>query len=131
MNRELAPFLLRLFFAAILIYGTQDNVFSPERMIEFRDFLAQNGFPMPLASARLSAYAQFLCGILLLAGLFTRLAAAVMIINFIVAIAMVHLKLPFNANIAPMAMLAMAIFFAIYGAPRYSADAELARRKAL
>ncbi len=123
-RRDLAPLILRLFIAFVLIYGTMDNVFSRERMFEFRDFLAQHGFPQPLAAAYLSAYAQFITGILLLAGLFTRFAAAVVVINFIVALVMVHRALPFNANIAPMAMLVGGLFFLIYGAPRYSLDAR-------
>jgi len=123
-RRELAPLILRLFFAFVLIYGTQDNVFSHARMIEFRDFLAKNGFPLPMASAYLSAYAQFLCGTLLLVGFLTRIAAAVMVINFIIALIGVHVGLPFNANIAPLAMLVMGVFFVLYGAPRYSLDAR-------
>ena len=126
---DLAPLLLRLFVGFVLIYGTMDNVFSHERMLEFRDFLANNGFPYPLFCAYLSAYAQFVTGILLLLGLFTRLATAVVVINFVVALVMVHRALPFNANIAPLAMLVGGLFFVLYGAPRYSLDARLARRR--
>lgn len=128
--RELAPLLLRLFLGVVLIYGTQDNVFSAARMLEFRDFLAQNGFPYPLACAYLSAYAQFVTGILLVVGLLTRLAAAVVVVNFVVALLMVHLRLPFTANIAPLAMLVDGLFFVLYGAPRYSLDAVRARSRA-
>ena len=123
--REAAPLLLRLFLAFVLIYGTQDNVFSRERMHEFRDFLEANGFPWPLASAYLSAWAQFLTGILLALGLFTRAAAAVVVVNFVVALVMVHWGQPFNANISALAMLVCGIFFVLYGAPRYSLDARL------
>lgn len=128
--RELAPLVLRLFIAFVLIYGTQDNVFSHARMLEFRDFLANNGFPAPLASAYLSVYAQFITGILLLFGLFTRFAAAVVVVNFVVALLMVHLRLPFTANIAPLAMLVGGIFFLLYGSPQYSLDSFLSRRRA-
>ena len=127
--RDLAPLLLRLFVAFVLVYGTQDNVFSHERMLEFRDFLAANGFPAPLAAARLSAWAQFTTGILLFVGLFTRLAAAVVVVNFVVALLMVHLRLPFTANIAPLAMFVGGLFFVLHGAPRYSFDAVRDRRK--
>jgi putative oxidoreductase len=126
--REVAPLLLRLFLAFVLIYGTQDNVFSGARMLEFRDFLAKNGFPYPLASAYLSAYAQFVTGLLLAIGLFTRAAAAVVAIHFVVALLMVHVGLPFSANISPLAMLVGGLFFVIYGAPRYSLDALRSRR---
>ena len=124
MNREIGPLVLRIFIAFVLIYGTQDNILHQERMFEFRDFLAKNGFPYPLACAYLSAYGQTIAGILLLFGFWTRFVAVVVIINFIVALAMVHVGLPFNANIAPLAMLVGGVFFLFYGAPRYSLDAR-------
>ena len=128
---DLAPLLLRLFVSFVLIYGTQDNVFSNARMLEFRDFLAANGFPNPLFCAYLSAYAQFVSGIFLLFGFLTRATAVVVVINFIVALIMVHTKLPFNANIAPLAMLVGGLFFLLYGAPRYSVDAKLFRKNVI
>ena len=126
--RELGPLLLRLFLGFVLIYGTYDNVFDQARMLEFRDFLAENGFPYPLAAAHLSAYAQFIGGGLILIGLMTRWAALVMVINFLVALGMVHWGLPFSANIAPLAMLFGALFFLFYGAGPYGIDAVLERR---
>ena len=127
--RDVAALLLRLFVAFVLIYGTQDNVFHRERMLEFRDFLSGNGFPYPLFCAYLSAWAQFVTGILLALGLFTRVAAAIVVVNFIVALVMVHTKTPFNVNIAPLAMLVGGLFFVLHGAPRWSLDATLARRR--
>ncbi|HEX8337541.1 MAG TPA: hypothetical protein VF621_12475, partial [Pyrinomonadaceae bacterium] len=58
-HREYGAFFVRLVVGFILVYGTQDNVFSGERMMEFRDFLAARGVPFPLFAAHLSAYAQF------------------------------------------------------------------------
>ena len=126
--REIAPLLLRLFVAFVLVYGTADNIFSQARMLEFRDFLAKNGFPQPLFCAYLSAYAQFVTGLLLAVGLFTRLAAAVVVVNFVVALWMVHRGLPFSANIAPLAMLVGGAFFVLYGPTRWSLDERLRRR---
>jgi putative oxidoreductase len=114
-HAEIGTLLLRLFFAFVLIYGTQDNVFHRERMLEFRDFVAKNGFPYPLFSAYLSAYGQFICGVLFGIGLLTRLAAIAMIINFVAALLMVHVGLPFAANISPLAMLFCAVFFLFHG----------------
>jgi len=128
MGRDAAPVVLRLFVAFVLVYGTADNVFSGERMAEFAAFLERNGFPYPLASARLSAYAQFTTGLLLFAGLWTRWAAAVVVVNFVVALLMVHTGLPFSANIAPLAMLVGGLFFVLHGAPRLSLDARRAAR---
>src|SRR5688500_8954249 len=120
---HLAPVLLRLFTAFVLMYGTQDNVFHYGEMLKFRDFLAQHGFPFPLYAAYLSAYAQFGAGFLLALGFFTRFAAATMVINFIVALVMVHRALPSGSNIAPLAIRVTSLFFVIRGAPEMPADA--------
>ena len=124
-RRELGPLALRLFLGFTLVWGTQDNVLHAERMAEFRDFLAANGFPYPLAAAYLSAWAQFVCGILLLVGLLTRWAALAMVVNFVVALAMVHVGLPFSQNISALAMLFSSLCFLLYGAGPYSVDARL------
>ena len=129
-RREYGVLVIRVFVAFVLIYGTQDNVFSAARMHEFRDFLAARGVPSPLAAARLSAYAQFTCGVLILAGCLTRLAAVVMIVNFIAALIIAHIGLPFMNNVPPLAMLATAIFLVVNGAGPVSVDAWLARRRA-
>ncbi|MGD2069411.1 MAG: DoxX family protein [Gemmatimonadota bacterium] len=123
------PLLLRLFLSFVLVYGTQDNVFDRGRMLEFADFLETNGFPWPLLSAHVSAYAQFVCGLLLLLGLFTRPAAFLMVVNFLVALVMVHLGLSFDANIAPMAMLFGSLYFLVDGPGPISLDGWRARRR--
>jgi putative oxidoreductase len=122
------PVLLRWFVGFVLVYGTQDNVLHEARMLEFRDFLAQHAFPAPLTSAYLSAYAQLLAGTLIIIGFLTRWAALVMLVNFSVALGMVHAGLPFSANIAPLAMLFGALFLLMHGAGRFSADAYLRNR---
>ena len=122
---DVAILLLRLFTGFVLIYGTQDNVFDREHMLEFRDFLAKFGFPAPMFSARLSAYSQFVAGILIAAGLLTRPAAAVMVINFAVALWMVHWGLPFASNVSPLAMAVNSVFLVITGAGSLAVDAKL------
>lgn len=123
---ELGVVVMRVFLAFVLIYGTQDNIVSWARMLEFRDFLEQHGFPWPLLSTHVSVYAQFICGLLILVGFHTRVAALIMIVNFLVALAMVHVGLPFRANIAPLAMLAGSVFLLFHGAGPYSLDARRA-----
>lgn len=120
--------LFRLFLGLTLVYGTQDNVFSREQMLEFSEFLGQNGFPAPLFNAHLSAWAQFVCGLLIAVGAATRPAAAVMVMNFVVALWMVHRNLPFSANIAPLAMLFGSLMLVFHGAGAYSVDATRRRR---
>lgn len=120
--KEYGVVFVRLIIGFHLIYGTQDNVFSYARMEEFAAFLSQNGVPFPLFSAFLSAYAQFICGILFVVGFFTRLAAIVMIINFIFAIIIAHIGDTYPNMFPALMMLFASIFFLIHGAGKLSVD---------
>ena len=121
---------IRLLVGHRLVLGTLDNVVSHEQMRTFAAFLGENGFPLPLASAYLSAYTQFACGILILLGAFTRPAAAVMAVNFIVALAMVHVGDTYEESFDALAMLAGSLFLLFHGAGALSVDAALAKRDA-
>ena len=127
-RRDSAALFIRLFMGTFLIYMSQDNVFDRARMLEFERFLRQFGFPLPVLGAHVSAYAQFACGVLILLGAFTRTAAAVMSVNFAVALAMVHTRLPFREALDPSAMFAGALFLVVHGAGVPSVDAWIARR---
>ena len=113
---------LRLVVGSFLVYGTQDNVFSYARMVEFEHFLAARGVPVPPVAAFVSAYAQFVCGILFILGAATRAAGALMVINFIAAILIAHLGDSFQGMLAALMMLASAFFFMLHGAGKPSVD---------
>ena len=123
-----APLAIRLFLGVFLVYMSQDNVLSAARMDEFVKFLRQHGFPVPELAAPVSVYAQLVCGILILLGALTRLAALVMVVHFVVAIVGVHLALPFRTFLEPCAMLACALALVLGGAGSASVDARLRRR---
>ena len=123
---DFGPTIIRAFLGTFLIYMSQDNVFSGERMAEFERFLGQFGFPLAPVSARVSVYAQFGCGILFALGLLVRPAAAITAINFLVALAMVHTRQPFRAALEPTAMLACALSLLVTGAGALSLDRRLA-----
>jgi putative oxidoreductase len=120
--RAWAALPIRLFLGGFLIYMSHDNVFSAARMEEFVQFLAGNGFPLPEVAARLSVWAQFVCGGLIIIGLATRWAAALMVVNFVIAIAGVHLSLPLRTWLEPCAMLAAALMLLLHGAGPLSID---------
>ncbi len=128
-HREYGAVFVRLVVGFVLVYGTQDNVFSHERMLEFRDFLAARGVPFPLFAAHLSAYAQFACGLLYAAGLLVRPAAAVMVINFIAALLIAHLDAPLDAARLALCMLFSSLFLLFNGAGALSLDDYLSRRR--
>ena len=128
-HREKGAFFVRLVVGFVLVYGTQDNVFSHERMLEFRDFLAARKVPLPLFAAYLSVYAQFVCGILYVVGLFVRPAALVMVINFVAALVIAHLGAPLDAARLALCMLFSSLFLLFNGAGALSLDDYLSRRR--
>ena len=100
------------FFIGIrLIYGVIDNVLSWKQMMEFRDFLQLYHFPLPLVSAVVSVYAQFIAGLLFVLGFKTRYAALLMILNFLVALLMVHRGHTFEQMTPALTMVFAAFFF--------------------
>ncbi|HKO99664.1 MAG TPA: DoxX family protein [Pyrinomonadaceae bacterium] len=126
--KEYGVIFVRLIVGFHLIYGTQDNVFSYARMEEFAAFLSARGVPFPLFAAFLSAYAQFICGILFIAGAATRYAAIVMIINFIAAIIIAHIGDAYPNMFPALMMLGSACFFLVHGAGKLSVDSKWGSR---
>ena len=126
--KEHGVIFIRLIVGFHLIYGTQDNIFSYSRMEEFAGFLSARSVPFALFSAFLSAYAQFICGILFIVGLATRYAALVMIINFIAALLIAHLGDIYSNMFPALMMLAAACFFLLHGAGELSIDDRMERR---
>ena len=127
--RDYAALFIRLVVGFHLVYGTQDNVFSYARMEEFADFLAARGVPFPLFAAFLSAYAQFVCGILFVLGAFVRPAALVMVINFVAALFIAHRGDTYPRTFPALMMLSAALFLLLHGAGRPSVDERLGKRR--
>lgn len=123
-NSAIGILLLRIFIGARLFYGVIDNVISWEHMKAFAQFLELNHFPFPTVNAIISVYVQFIGSILILVGIKTRIAAAILVINFIVALLGFHI--PANDSIELMtpalAMLFGCLTLFFTGAKRYSLD---------
>jgi putative oxidoreductase len=119
-HKDIGILLLRLFIGIRLVYGVADNVMSWNHMLLFRDFLATTGFPLPLLSAIVSVYAQLAGGIMIITGFWIRLGAVAMIVNFIVALLMVHRQDSFEGMTPALAMLFASVLFLFYGAGKYS-----------
>ena len=121
--KDYGVLILRLLIGCRLIVGVWDNIVSRERMLEFEQFLAQFHFPLPLVSAYVSVYAQFICALLFIIGWQMRLAALVMVINFTVAILAVHIHDSVETAFPAWAILGSALFFLFYGAGKVALDA--------
>lgn len=122
---EIGLLVLRAVIGGHLVWSTQDNVFSWTRMLEFRDFLEHFGFPVPLVAAITSVAVQFLGGLALVVGWYTRPAAFLLAINFVVAIVMVDSLRPYPAAFPALAIVAAAVALVFTGAGKYSLDHRL------
>lgn len=116
--------ILRLFAGLRIIYGVIDNVVSSEKMKEFQDFLAQFDMPFPHFSAILSIYVQLICGILILVGFQTKLATALLALNFLVAIIMVHIPNRDTIEATTPAAALLTIFICLFftGSGKFSIE---------
>ena len=123
-KRHIGILFLRLFIGSRVIYGVVDNIFNWGQMIEFSEFLKEFSFPLPLFAAVLSVYVQFIAGSLILLGYKTRIAAFLLILNFVVALVFVHFA--GNDTIEGMtpalAMLVGSVTLLFTGADKISLD---------
>ncbi len=120
---------IRVLIGAHLIIGVQDNIISWERMLEFKSFLELQGFVFPLVSAVVSVYAQFICGVLYLTGWKVRYAAIVMIVNFIVALLMVHIGDTYSGMFPALVMLLGSLFLLFNGPGSFSLEKYFSDKK--
>lgn len=120
-KKEYGPVFIRLIVGFHLMYGVLDNVLSWERMIEFRNFLDAHSFPLPLASAIVSVYAQLICGALFFVGAYVRVAALIMIINFLAAFT-VHTNDPYPVFFPAVMMFCSSLFLLFHGPGKFGVD---------
>jgi putative oxidoreductase len=120
--------LIRMAFGAHLIYFTQDNVFSYSRMLEFSDFLEKYGFPFPLVGAHISVYIQFLCGACFIVGFLSRYAGFIIMVNFTVALAMVHWGQSYEQYYPALQLFIIGIYFMFRGSGPMSIDRLMEKR---
>jgi putative oxidoreductase len=125
---EFGPLFVRLIVGWHLIYGSWGRLASHRELQLFQVYLAQHHFPAPVFCAYLSSIAQVACGYAYLLGLFTRPAAAVMVVNFAVALVMVHRGMAYPRQALALLMLFPSIFLLLHGPGRLAMDNVLRRR---
>ncbi|HVO74978.1 MAG TPA: DoxX family protein [Ignavibacteriaceae bacterium] len=126
---------IRLIVGAVFLSeGIQKFLFSEELGV---GRFTKIGIPVPEFSAPFVGVFEILCGLLILIGLFTRLASIPMIINMIVAISTTKIPILLNEGFWKMAheartdfsMLLGSIFLLIVGGGRISIDYLLSIKK--
>jgi putative oxidoreductase len=125
MNRDLGVLALRLAFGFQLIYVSWKTViYLGEHLQGFADYARSLHIPFPTAGAALSAYTDTIGGLLLILGFQTRLASALLLFNFTVAVVMGHLAIndTYQNSYPSINIWAVCFFLLLNGPGRYSLD---------
>lgn len=117
-----ALLVLRIAMAIIFIYHGYGKLFGAPGMTGFTGMVGNLGFPLPSVFAYIAALAEFIGGIALLLGVWTRLAASLIGVNMIVAIIMVK-KFALPMIDADLALLAISLTLVLMGPGMYSISA--------
>jgi putative oxidoreductase len=112
-----------------LIAGIADYAFGIKPISEVAGFFEQLHIPVPMLSATISVYAQLICGVLFLIGLWVRPAALIMILNFSIAIIAAHTHDSIEKSFAAWALLAMSVCLLFTGGGRLSLESNRKNNK--
>ena len=125
---EFGPLFVRMIIGWHLIYGSWGRVAHHKDLMIFATYLRSHHFVAPLVCAYVSSIAQVACGYCYIFGLFTRPAAAVMAVNFLVALWMVHWGMSYPRQALPLLMLFPSVFLLLHGPGRLAVDGMMKRR---
>lgn len=127
-GRWLGPLVIRLVFG---YFWLETGISKVQNLDGFTQRFIGWGIPHPAFNAALSAWTELLGGLLLMLGLFTRLVSIPMIINMIVALALVVSSrlMGLDDYVEADEVLYITIFFwfLIAGPGKISLDALIAR----
>jgi len=138
-----AAILVRLSVGAVFLSEGIGKFLHPAEQAAGR--FAKIGIPAPEFFGGLSAVAETVCGVLLLVGLLTRLAALPMLVNMVLALALTKIPILWGGSAdkpkadglwdmahesrTDWAMLLGLLFLLVAGPGRWSLDAVLSRRQ--
>jgi putative oxidoreductase len=121
LKKDFGVLILRLIFGFRLVEGMV-TVLMNKWIPGLADYFAANHIPFALASTYLAVYAELICGVLFIIGLWVRPAALIMVINFTVAIVFVDFRAGFEKGFPAWSILAVSVFLFCYGAGKISLD---------
>jgi len=127
LTKDISFLLARIIAGWRLLAGTWPFVLQKESIGNVQDYFIKMGVPAAEISAYISVYAQFISGLLFIIGLWIRPAAFAMLVNFIMAILIVHLHDKIEKSFQAWALLAFAILFLFMGAGKISFDQRISK----
>jgi len=119
-------FVLRLVLAIVLVMHGYPKLFGGVDM--FAGMLTNLNFPLPVLMAWVVALLEFVGGLALLVGLFTRYVASLVAIQFVIILLFVK-KFAFPASDVDLLILGIAVALALLGAGAWSVDASYMEKK--
>lgn len=118
MNMDMALALLRVFAGAVIaVHGAQKvfGAFGGPGMTGWTKGVAQMGFRPASLWANAAAWGELAGGVMLALGLFTGVAAGILVVDMIVAIWKAHWPKFFVANGGMEYALASAVIYGVFG----------------
>lgn len=122
LNTDVASLVLRLLFGGMFIFH------GYPKLENYNEMLKMFGDPIGLGtevSLILTIFGEFVCGILIVLGLFTRLAVIPVLITMLVVFFVVHGPQAFMEKMLPFVYMVLCVVVFILGSGRYSLDAAL------
>jgi putative oxidoreductase len=119
--------LLRLWFGLVL--SLTHGLSKLGDLPRFIASVGRDGIPLPVLTGSFAAASEFLGGLLLALGLFTRPAGLAVFGTLFVAAVQVHASDPFTKKEFALAYAMVALALAVGGPGRLSLDSWLARRR--
>ncbi|AZA50431.1 DoxX family protein [Chryseobacterium carnipullorum] len=125
--KDIILFVVRVFIGfAMLSHGFPKlQMLLEGGKIEFFDFIGLG----PLVSLVLTVIAEFVCSILLILGLFTRISLGFLIFTMIIAAFVVHGADPFEKREMSLIYLSVYLLLMAFGAGKVSVDHMIEKRK--
>lgn len=125
--KDIVLFAVRVFVGfAMLSHGFPKlQMLLEGGKIEFFDFIGLG----PQISLILTVFAEFVCSILLILGLFTRISLGFLIFTMAVAGFFIHGADPFEKRELSLVYLSVYLLLAAFGAGKFSVDHMIEKRK--
>lgn len=125
--KDIVLFAVRVFVGfAMLSHGFPKlQMLLAGGKIEFFDFMGLGS----QVSLILTVFAEFVCSILLILGLFTRVSLGFLIFTMVIAAFMVHGADPFEKREMALVYLSVYLLLMVIGAGKVSVDHMIERRK--
>jgi putative oxidoreductase len=124
-----ATIFIRLAFGFHLIQYSYEDVFNLTAGSSNKEWLGGMGVPLPYLMGWVYILTEFIGGIAIIIGFKTKWFALPLIINFIVALLLVHLGKSYKESFEAIHMLAVSLFFLFNGSGKLSIDNYLDNRK--